>query len=59
MSQVYLSDLRDSMREDIMRTIKRERPELYKLIQIGDAEGDTVEIAIGEYYRTEQDYGVV
>lgn len=59
MTQVYLSDVRESLQADIMRIIEQERPDIAKLIKEGDAEGDIVEIAIGEYYSKPAQYKIV
>lgn len=49
MSQIYLSDLNDRMREDFLKDIEKNRPELIKELDDGD-------IAIGEYYPNADKY---
>ena len=43
MSQVYLRDLKDSVRSDIENEIRRKRPDLIKVLEKGE------DIAVGEY----------
>ena len=49
---LYLNDLRESMREDTIAEIKRSRPDLVPMIEMGD------DIQIGTYFTTD-DYELV